>query len=98
MQRGNDVKKTTEISIMGQKFMIRSESNEDYVEEVANFVDQRINEVMQSTKSVASINVAILAAMNIADEYFKFKREREEKFTNATRKIKDMIELVDLQL
>jgi cell division protein ZapA len=92
------VKKTTEIMIMGQKFMIRSESNDDYVNEVAGFVDDKINEVMQSTKSVASLNVAILAAMNIADEYFKFKRDHGERFTKAERKIKDLIELVDLQL
>ena len=92
------MKKTTEISIMGQKFMIRSESNDDYVQEVAGFVDGKINEVMTSTKSVASLNVAILAAMNIADEYLKFKRERDEKTSKAEKKIKDMIELVDLQL
>jgi len=92
------VKKTTEISIMGQKFMIRSESNDDYVQQVAGFVDEKINEVMSSTKSVASLNVAILAAMNIADEYLKFRREREEKTGQAEKKIKDLIELVDLQL
>jgi cell division protein ZapA len=92
------VKKTTEISIMGQKFMIRSESNDDYVQQVASFVDEKIGEVMSSTKSVASLNVAILAAMNIADEYLKFRRERDEKSNQAERKIKDLIELVDLQL
>jgi len=92
------VKKTTEISIMGQKFMVKSDSNDDYVLRIAGFVDQKINEVMQSTKSVASLNVAILAAMNIADEYFKFKRDRDDRIEKAEKKIKDMIELVDLQL
>lgn len=92
------MKKTTEISIMGQKFMIRSESNDEYVQEVAGFVDEKISEVMSSTKSVASLNVAILAAMNIADEYLKFRRERDAKSNQAEKKIKDLIELVDLQL
>ena len=92
------MKKTTEIAIMGQKFVIKSDSDEDYVQRVAGFVDQKIHEVMQSTKSVASLNVAILAAMNIADEYFKFQRSHEEKFGGAEKKIKDLIELIDLQL
>ena len=92
------MKKTTEISIMGQKFMIKSDSNDDYIRRVAEFVDMKINEVMQSTKSVASLNVAILAAMNIADEYFKFRKDRDEKFTAAGKKVEDLIELVDLQL
>lgn len=92
------MKRTMEISIMGQKFMIKSESDDDYVNEVAKFVDGRINEVMQNTKSVASINVAILAAMNIADEYLKFKQERKIKFNTVEKKIEDLIELVDLQI
>ncbi len=92
------MKKTMEISIMGQKFMIKSESDDDYVGRVAGFVDQKINEVMQNTKSVASLNVAILAAMNIADEYFKYKRERTTSISNVEKKVKDLIELIDIQL
>lgn len=92
------MKKTTEISIMGQKILIKSDSDEEYVQKIAGFVDQKVQEVMQSTKSVASLNVAILAAMNIADEYFKVHRERREKFDQAEKKIQDLIELIDLQL
>ncbi|HPQ80838.1 MAG TPA: cell division protein ZapA [bacterium] len=92
------MKKTTEVSIMGQKFMVKSDSNDDYVDEVAQFVDQKINEVIQNTKSVASLNVAILAAMNIADEYFRFRRDRGEKFQTVEKKIQDLIELIDIQL
>jgi len=83
---------------MGQKFMIKSDSNDDYVHRIADFVDQKINEVMHSTKSVASLNVAILTAMNIADEYFKCKKVQDDKCSAVEKKIKDMIELVDLQL
>lgn len=92
------LKKTMEISIMGQKFMIKSDSDDEYVGQVASFVDQRINEVIQNTKSVASLNVAILAAMNIADEYFKYKKDRGEKFSIVEKKIQDLIELIDIQL
>lgn len=92
------MKKTTEVSIMGQKFMIKSESDGDYVNDVAGFVDQKINEVMQNTRSVASLNVAILAAMNIADEFFKLKMDRAERLGVVEKKIKDLIELIDIQL
>lgn len=92
------MKKTTEVQIMGQKFMVKSESDDDYVDQVAVYVDQKINEVIQNTKSVASLNVAILAAMNIADEYFRFRRDRGEKFSTMEKKIQDLIELIDIQL
>ena len=92
------MKKPIEVVIMGQKFLVRSESEENYVTEVSGFVDKKINEVMQSTKSVASLNVALLAAMNIADEYLKFRRGTDTRIDKVEKKIKDMIELVELQL
>lgn len=83
---------------MGQKFVIKSESDDDYVIKVAQFVDKKINEVMQNTRSVASLNVAILAAMNIADEYFRFNRDKTERLQKVEKKVEDLIELIDLQM
>lgn len=83
--------------MLGQKFMVRSDSGDDYVGEVASFVDQKMNDVMKTSKSVASLNVAILAAMNIADEFLKYKNQKEKKLDEAREKIKSLIELIDLQ-
>ncbi len=92
------MKKAVEVSIMGQKFMVRSESDEDYIQQVSGYVDKKIGEIQQNTKSVSSVNVALLAAMNIADEYFKFKNTRQGALERVEKKIKDMIELIELQL
>ncbi len=92
------MKKTTEVAIMGQKFMVKSDSNEDYVRRIADFVNEKIVEVMETTNSVASLNVAILAAMNIADEFFKYQNDREQKIGTVEKKVQDLIELIDLQL
>ena len=92
------MKKAVEVFIMGQKFMVRSDSDEEYILEVSRYVDSRINEVIQNTKSVASLNVALLAAMNIADEFLKYKRGKKSSVEKVEKKIKDMIELIDLQL
>lgn len=92
------MKKTTEVAIMGQKFLVKSESGDDYVIEIARYVDEKINEVIQNTRSVASLNVAILAAMNIADEFFKLQRDRRERLSTVEKKVRDLIELVDIQL
>lgn len=91
------MKKPIEIKIMGQKFMVRSDSGEDYVNRVAQFVDEKMAEVLKGSKSVASLNVAILGAMNIADEFMKYKNEKENKLQQAEKKIKDIIELIDIQ-
>lgn len=92
------MKKNVEVTIMGQKFLIKSDSDESYVREVAGFVDRKINDVQSKTRSVASINVVILAAMNIADEFLRFRKDKEGRLQKVEKKIQDLVELVDLQL
>ncbi len=90
--------KSVEVSIMGQKFMVRSESDDNYVVEVAQFVNKKIADIIAKTKSVPSLNVVLLAAMNIADEYFKYKNKKDESFQQVEKKIAQMIEFIDLQM
>ncbi|PIR16293.1 MAG: hypothetical protein COV46_09035 [Deltaproteobacteria bacterium CG11_big_fil_rev_8_21_14_0_20_49_13] len=92
------MQKPIEVTILGQKFVIKSDSDESYVREVAAFVDQKMNDVLQKTKSVSNLNVAILSAMNIADEYFSYKKKKDQSVQAVEKKIGEMIELVDLHL
>lgn len=90
--------KSVEVSIMGQKFMVRSESDDQYVVDVANFVNKKIADIISKTKSVPSLNVVLLAAMNIADEFFKYKNKKDQTFQQVEKKIAQMIEFIDLQM
>lgn len=92
------MKKPVEVKIMGQKLQIRSDSDEAYVEEIASLVDERIKGVASKTKSVASAQVVILAAMNIADEYLRYKKLNSEKNSALSEKIEAIIEHIDLRL
>ena len=93
-----DKKPGVEVSVMGQKFQIKSDTDEAYVHEVAAFVNDRIEKVIQRTKSVPSLNVVLLAAMNIADEHMKFKRKKGDNYKYLEKKVEDLIELIDLHL
>ncbi len=90
--------KSVEVSIMGQKFMVRSDSDDHYVVEVANFVNKKIADIISKTKSVPSLNVVLLAAMNIADEFFKYKNKKDQNFQAVEKKIAQMIDFIDLQM
>ncbi len=92
------MQKPVEVTILGQKFVVKSESDETYVREVASFVDQRMNDILQKTKSGSNLNVAILSAMNIADEFFSFKKKKEQSIQTVTKKIEEMIEMIDLHV
>lgn len=91
------MQKPVEVTILGQKFVVRSDSDETYVRDVAAFVDQRMNDILQKTKSVSNLNVAILSAMNIADEFFNFKRKKSQSLQAVEKKIEEMIGFIGSQ-
>ncbi len=92
------MQKPVEVTIMGQKFVVRSDSTEEYVKEVAAFVDGRMSEILKKTKSISNLNVAILAAMNIADEFYKFRDKKDESCQLVAKKIEEVVELIDLNV
>jgi len=64
--------KVIEIEIYGQKYRIRVKGEEDekYISHLTSYVEQKMREVAVKSKSVDVLKVAVLAALNIADEYF----------------------------
>lgn len=92
------MKKTVEIIVMGQKLLVRSDSDEAYVARIAQYVNGKLTEISKKTQSIPSLNVAILAAMNIADEFWRLKEKKEEVFQSVEKKIRNLVELIDLQL
>jgi len=71
------MKKALDVEILGQKFTISSEAEEGYILKVAGYVDGKMQELMQASKPVAKSNVAMLAALNIADELHRLKDSHE---------------------
>ena len=66
------------VEIMGQNLTVASESGADWVKSVAETVDDRIKQLRASTQTASSVNLAILAALNLADELEKLKKEHQE--------------------
>ena len=68
------------VSIYGQEYTLKGGDNSDYVQKVAKFVDERMNEVAGNSTVASTAKIAILAAVNIADELF---RERQKSLESA---------------
>ena len=73
---------TTTVHIYGQQYTVRSEDDPQHVQRVAAYVDGRMREVARGSAQVTSMRVAILAALNIADELL---RERDASNHGAER-------------
>ena len=72
----SDDKHSVTVEIFGHEYRIKGEADPEYVMLIARYVDSKMREVAQGTPVGSLAKIGILAALNIADELFK---EREEK-------------------
>ena len=72
--------KVIEIEIYGQKYRIRVKGEEDekYISHLTSYVEQKMRKVAVKSKSVDVLKVAVLAALNIADEYFLCQKNLDQ--------------------
>ena len=68
------------VEIAGQRYPIRSTLDERYVTELAAYVDQKMRAASDAAPSSDMLGLAVLVALNIADEYF---RERGQQSSSA---------------
>jgi len=87
-----------EIKVLGQTYTVKTDSDENRIHEVARYVNEKIEEILRKTKSVSSLNVAILTALNIADDLLKEKEKRLALLKEVGMKSKDMVEKINLSL
>jgi cell division protein ZapA len=72
------VKKGAEIKIFGHKLLVRSDENEEYIRAIEDYLNTKIEEVRENTKAVSSLDLALLAALNITGEVIKTKEILEK--------------------
>jgi len=76
----------TEIQILGQKYTLKGEASEEYMKELAAYVDAKIKEVLRKSPGINPLNASILAALNIAEELHGLKKEQEIVAKNIDEK------------
>ncbi len=59
------------VEILGQQYPIRSSLDERYVTELAVYVDEKMRAAAEVSPSGDNVRLAVLAALNIADEFFR---------------------------
>ena len=86
------------IEIYDQMYNVNADQNEEYLKEIASYVDTKMRDVATSTRMVDSVKVAVLAALNIADELFAL-RERQQEIDGPLRKrVEKCVALVEKAL
>jgi len=72
-----DGKNVVQVQILGQQLPLRTEADPKYAIELAEYVDGKMREVTKMLPVASVSKVAILASLNIADELFKERANKQ---------------------
>lgn len=70
-----DKDRLVHVEIFGQSYAVRGGDDPAYVEKLASYVDEQMKDVSRTSGAVDSLRIAVLAALNIADERFRLAEE-----------------------
>jgi len=82
---------TVTVDIYGEQYAVKTDDDVEYVEQVARYVDRKMKEIADTGKVVTPSKIAILAALNIADELLKAEIARQESDGETGRRIERLL-------
>jgi cell division protein ZapA (FtsZ GTPase activity inhibitor) len=84
--------KEIDLEIAGQRLHIRTDEDEAYMKGLAAYVDEQMREVGKGQqRGIASLSIALLAALRIADEFHKV-RDLEKEMDATLGRLADAVE------
>jgi cell division protein ZapA len=93
--KSGDMAQSIRVEIYNQTYNIRSDGDNDYILQLAEYVDGKMREISSGTLTVDSLKVAILAALHIADEFHQLKKDREQTDAQLASRSAECAEMLD---
>ena len=92
-----DVPDIVTVEIFGGRYPVRSGLDADYVKRIAEYVDRKMHFAADQTRGGDTVRIAVLAALNIADEHFRL-RDQRARGSDARRLTLELEQLIDTAL
>ncbi len=93
-----DDTRVVHVEIHGQQYPIRSGLDPVYVAELAAYVDQKMRVASRETSASDTLKIAVLAALNIADECFRAQANDRNQRTSLSVRAEELERVLDLAL
>jgi cell division protein ZapA len=92
------LKRSVAITVAGQKYTIKSDAQDAYVQALAGQVDARIKDLQQGYKTQSLQAVAVLAALQLADELERERKRRTELRSRVREKTRALRAWLDREV
>lgn len=82
----------TAVEIYGEVYQVRGSDNHEYLQGLADLVDRKMREVARHLSTADTARIAILAALNLADELSRAERRQEGERVEIQEKVAALTE------
>ncbi len=83
------------VEIYDQEYNIKGDLDPEYIRKLAKYLDGKMRSIAGRTRTVDSLRVAVLAALNLADEYHQLKARYETTTKQVDEKLGECAEVLD---
>ena len=90
--------RSVNINVFNNDYVIKTDAEEDYVREIALFLEDKVKEVTNDDVTLVIPRPCLLATLKITDDFFRMKKEFEEYKGRAEEKSRELVELLDRSL
>ena len=87
-----------QITVRGRKYTVRSDEEDVDLVEIAKYVDGKMLEISQRTGTFDEYTIAMLAALNIASEFERNKRDVDDELKAIDREVASTAVLLEASL
>jgi cell division protein ZapA len=94
----SDSDRVVPVVIQGQRYPIRSALDPTYVADLAAYVDEKMRTAAESGTAQDTLRLAVLAALNIADEVFRCRDLADRHLRAVDERAREIEQLVDAAL
>ena len=91
----SDTTTATAVTILGRTYHLRGNGDPDYLHELASVVDARMRTIAEATGTADTLKVAILAALNLADDYLQSGRRSDRSVQDAGSRLEHLVTVLD---
>tara|TARA_Y100000590_G_scaffold451066_1_gene591790 strand:- start:1287 stop:1583 length:297 start_codon:yes stop_codon:yes gene_type:complete len=95
-----DKLKVVKVNILGQDYFIRTTASPSYFKKVAAFINDKTSELIENglNPETEQLKIAVLACMNITDELFLYKNEKQDILNKIESKSTALLDFIDDKL
>jgi cell division protein ZapA len=89
------LKKRYNINILGQELSVLSDADDEHVANVIRLVTEKMEEVLKSANNLKALDVAILAALNVAEDLLKLRGVNKDLCDQLESRSEKLIQLIE---